>query len=273
MQKSTQIFDSSLLSKRRERVANNGTVANFLHEHAAHSIQERLKEINRSFTMPAFVGWNVTPWKNVVGSDAKIVSDADILDLEPNTYDLIINGLTLHCANDPVGQLIQMRNALKPDGLMISVLFGGQSLNELRSSLAEAEIQTKGGISPRVSPMAEVRELGGLLQRAGFALPVVDNMNLNIEYGTVIQLLHDIRAMAETNVMRQQRKSLSQTTLNKAIEIYTKNFATTKGRVTATVEMIFLTGWAPSSNQQKPLKPGSAQKRIADVLGAKEYKL
>jgi len=177
----------------------------------------------------------------------------------------------LHWTNDPVGQLVQMRHALQPDGLMIAVMFGGQTLQELRIAFAEAEARVEGGISPRIAPMGEIRDLGGLLQRAGYALPVADSITLNVEYDTPIHLMNDLRNMGETNSLYERRRVLKRETLAMAAEIYSSNYTKTSGRIGATFEFVFLTGWAPSDDQQKPLRPGSAQQSLADALGTTEY--
>jgi len=272
MQNPTQLFDTNALSLHRKRALQSDNVAWFLQEFAADCIHERLQDINRTFTKPAFVGWAPDIWQKTLGSTATNAPDAEIIDLHRANHDLIINGLTLHWANDPVGQLVQMRQALQPDGLMIAALFGGQTLHELRTAFAEAETRVEGGISPRVAPMAEIRDLGALLQRAGFALPVADSITLNVEYDTPIHLMNDLRCMGETNAVWRRRKILKRETLAMAADVYSANYTKASGRIGATFEFVFLTGWAPSADQQKPLRPGSAQQRLADALGATEYK-
>src|SRR5690606_28222718 len=170
----------------------------------------------------------------------------DPLPLGSSAFDLVVSGLELHWANDPVGLLVQMRRALRPDGLLIAALFGGQTLHELRASLAEAEVETTGGLSPRIAPMAEVRDLGALLQRAGFAMPVADTERLTVSYETPLHLMRELRAMGETNVLAARRRvALRRDTLARACEIYARNFPADGGRVAATFEIVFLTGWAP----------------------------
>jgi hypothetical protein len=164
-----------------------------------------------------------------------------------------------------------MRRALKPDGLMVAAMFGGQTLNELRTAFAEAEARIEGGISPRVAPMAEIRDLGALLQRAGFALPVADSITLTVEYDTSIHLMNDLRNRAETNALIARRRTLKRETLAMAADVYSSNYTKASGRIGATFEFVFLTGWAPSEDQQKPLRPGSAQQRLADALGVAEH--
>lgn len=274
MQTPPNLFDRSLLAKRRARAACFGTEGDFLHAEVADQVSERLKEIKKSFNNVAMIGPRAELWASYL--DLPTVApfpDQETLNLPVQTYDLVIHGLAMHWVNDPVGQLVQMRRALKPDGLMITAMFGGQTLHELRSALAEAEVEIDGGLSPRIAPMGEIRELGGLIQRAGLALPVADSIKLTVTYETPLHLMRDLRAMGETNVMAARRKMPTRReTLVRAMEIYARNFAEPDGRVFATFEIVFLTGWAPSENQQKPLRPGSATARLADALGVKEQK-
>ena len=173
--------------------------------------------------------------------------------------------------NDLPGTLIQIRRALKPDGLFLAALIGGDSLTELREAFAEAESEIEGGVSPRVAPFADVRELGALLQRAGFALPVVDSDRLTVRYQSVFALMRDLRRMGATNVLIERRRTpLRRATLQRMAEIYAQRFADPDGRVRATFEIAWLSGWVPHESQQKPLKPGSARARLADALGTKE---
>jgi hypothetical protein len=180
----------------------------------------------------------------------------------------------LHWANDPVGQLVQCRRALQPDGWFIGLLFGGQTLFELRACLAQAEAEVTGGLSPRILPMGEIRELGALLQRAGFALPVADAFTTKIRYRDAFHLMHDLRAMGEGNALMQRlRKPTRRAVLARAAELYHQGFSNDDGRIEATFEIVVLTGWAPHENQPKPLRPGSAKTRLADALAVPERKL
>ena len=166
---------------------------------------------------------------------------------------------------------MQIRRALRPDGLMIAALFGGRTLHELRSSLAEAEVHTTGGLSPRVAPMGDIRDLGALVQRAGFAMPVADSERFEVSYRSPLHLMRELRAMGETNILAQRRRvPLRRDTLARACEIYASSFPAEGGRITATFEIVFLTGWAPAEGQPKPLRPGSATARLADALGSSE---
>ena len=263
------LFNIQARARFRARAKAQG-VADFLHQHAALQLQERLEDVNKSFTTSAFVGWLPEVWQDFAPDVA--VLDDEALDLPVQEFDLLVHGLCLHAANDPVGQLVQMRRALKPDGLLLAALFGGETLHELRYALAQAEAAVEGGLSPRVAPMGDVRDLGGLLQRAGLALPVADATTLTVTYETPLHLMRDLRAMGEANVMTERRGGLRRETLAKALEIYQAEFGLPDGRIPATFEIIFLTGWAPSATQPKPLRPGSATARLADALGTKEFK-
>lgn len=262
------IVDRHALTQRRKRAR---APAMFLHEAAITEIKERLNEVNRSFTSPAVVTGFPDIWRDVVPK-AHIVTDDDLLDLQPGAYDLILHGLALHWANDPVGQLVQCRRALRPDGLFLAVLFGGQTLHELRAALAQAEAEISGGLSPRVMQMAEIRDLGGLLQRAGFAQPVADLVPQSVTYQTLPHLMSDLRAMGETNAMSARLRNPSPRKLfDAAASHYAQNFPAADDRINATFEMIFLTGWSPDASQQKPLRPGSAAARLADALDTTEF--
>ena len=268
------LTDQTALARHRARARTLAAgPALFLHDAVLDEIQERLSEVNKALISPAIVsGWPEV-WSGG-GFDATVCTDADLLALQPQAHDLVIDALTLHWANDPVGRLVQVRRALRPDGLFVAALFGGQTLHELRASLAEAEARVSGGLSPRVAPMAEIRDLGALLQRAGFALPVADSMNLTVSYESPWHLMRDLRAMGETNALANRlRRPTGRAVLNEAARIYTENFPHGDGRITATFEIILLTGWAPDESQQKPLRPGSAAQRLADALGATERPL
>lgn len=265
------LTDRTALARHRTRPI--AAPAMFLHETVADEVEDRLSVVNKSFTSPAIVTGHPGFWQDRF-PDAHVVPDDETLALTPGAHDLVIHALCLHWASDPVGQLIQMRRALAPDGLMLAGLFGGSTLQELRSALAQAEADVTGGLSPRVLPMAEIRDLGGLLQRAGFALPVADRLPLRVEYGTPLRLMHDLRAMGETNAMSARpRQMMRRAVLTRACEIYAREYATPSGRVPATFEMIFLTGWAPDASQPQPLRPGSATTRLSDALGSEEKPL
>lgn len=244
-----------------------------MHEDAATEIEERLNEVNKAFTAAAVVTGFPGPWRAILPK-ARFVSDTDTLELAPGAHDLIIHAMSLHWANDPVGQLVQCRHALKADGLFIAVLPGGQTLSELRTALAETETRLTGGLSPRVLPMAEIREIGNLLQRAGFALPVADSAKKTVIYDDAFRLLADLRAMGETNaLMARNRKIPPKSLFSDTARFYAENFSQPDGRIRTTFELLYLTGWAPDDSQQTPLRPGSATTRLADALGTSETSL
>jgi SAM-dependent methyltransferase len=203
-------------------------------------------------------------------------TDLDLIDPEhlpfaASSFDLIVSPLALHWINDLPGALIQLRLALKPDGLLLASLFGGETLSELRLTLIEAESEITGGAGPRVSPFADLQDVAGLLQRAGFALPAADRDVVTVRYGEPMRLLADLRAMGETSALRERSpRGLSRRILTRAFEIYRARYADADGRVRATFEILTATGWAPHESQQKPLKPGSASTRLADALKTKE---
>ncbi|MGB5557246.1 MAG: methyltransferase domain-containing protein [Paracoccaceae bacterium] len=268
MQTPPDLTDRDALARFRARVARMANPALFLHQEVALEIQERLNQVNRRFTASAVVTGFPQVWQGFEA--ARIVPDDDVLDLREGTHDLVIHALGLHWANDPVGQMVQARRALKPDGLFMAVLFGGRTLAELRAALAEAEVAVTGGLSPRVAPMAEIRDAGALLQRAGFALPVADSVTQVVTYASALHLMRDLRAMGEVNALAaRNRQPLRRGVLAEAMRLYEREFGE-GGRVRATFEMVFLTGWAPAADQPQPLRPGSATARLADALGTKE---
>lgn len=273
MHESSFLFDRAALLRRRQRAVRSG-VADFLHDWAAIEVNERLMAVNRALHDAAVIGPLPAVWVRALegpGRNWRLVEDADTLDLAPASLDLAVHGLALHWANDPVGQLIQCRRALRPDGLFLAALFGGETLRELRTALAEAEASETGGLSPRVAPMAEIRDLGGLMQRAGFALPVADSQRLTVSYPSALALMHDLRAMGETNVLGERlRRPTRRGVLAAAAAAYAARHGDADGRIPATFDVIFLTGWAPADSQPRPLRPGSAASRLADALGTVE---
>ena len=269
------LTDRSALHSHRLRARRlpDHAEAMFLHRIARDDVQERLSEVNRTFTSPAVVTGFPDFWADLAPS-ARLVPDDEVLNLTPGAHDLVVHAMGLHWANDPLGQLVQCRRALRPDGLFLGVFPGGRTLNELRSALAEAEAQVTGGLSPRVLPMGEIRDLGALMQRAGLALPVADSLTQTVHYRDFGRLMADLRAMGETNALAARPRSLARRdVLAAAASIYRESFATDAGLLPATVELIFLTGWSPDASQQQPLRPGSAQARLADVLGVPEKPL
>jgi SAM-dependent methyltransferase len=265
-----QLFDRPALTARRARATPD---ALFLHHAALDEAQDRIAMVNRTFTSVAVI----TPFPDIWSDafpDATVVADLDTLPLAANSYDLVIHAMCLHWANDPVGQLIQCRRALREDGLFLGVMLGGQTLHELRATLSEAESQVSGGLSPRVAPMGDIRDLGGLIQRAGLALPVADGNILTVEYRDLSHLMHDLRSMGETNVLSARlRHPTKRSVFDAASQIYRTHYSNHADRIAATFDIITLTGWAPSESQPKPLRPGSAQARLADALGTPETRL
>lgn len=273
--KMPRLTDITALSRNRARAQKAGAAANpalFLHEDMRDEVNERLTEVNRSFTNIAIVTGFPDFWRKTF-STAKVLPDTDVLDLDPGAHDLVIHALGLHWANDPVGQLIQCKRALKPDGLFLGALFGGQTLHELRACLAEAEAAQTGGLSPRVLPMGEIRDLGGLLQRAGFALPVADSFTRTVHYRDILHLMQDLRAMGEANALEARKRTPTRRAVfTDAAARYQTGFPA-GDRIKASFEMVFLTGWCPHDSQQKPLRPGSAVQRLADALNSPEITL
>ncbi|WOI55972.1 methyltransferase domain-containing protein [Palleronia sp. LCG004] len=260
-----RLTDRAQLARNRSRFRPG---AAFLHEIAADELKERLEEVNRQFTEIAVVTGQPEFWAAQFPG-ARIVPDEDRIDLEPESYDLVIHAMSLHWADDPVGQIVQSRRALRPDGLFLCVTLGGQTLSELRIALAEAETALRGGISPRVAPMGEIRDLGGLIQRGGLAQPVADTDTYVVSYRDARHLMRELREMGEGNALAaRDRRTLGRGILERAGAIYADRFAATDApdRIRATFELIFLSGWAPHESQQKPLRPGSAQARLADIL-------
>ena len=249
-----RIFDSKAIALHRARAARIQGDAFLAHE-AAEGVAARLATVTRAFPRRMEL---------VLGDGERLAA--------PEPLDLLTSVLMLHAVNDLPGVLVQARRALKPDGLFLAALFGGETLTELRQSLSAAEIETSGGVSPRVAPFADVRDLGGLLQRAGFALPVADVERTVVRYGDVFALVRDLRALGETNALiERSRKPMRRDMLAAALAHYAANFADPDGKLRATFDIVYLTGWAPHESQQQPLRPGSATTRLAAALGTTEH--
>ncbi|SIS58985.1 methyltransferase domain-containing protein [Phaeovulum vinaykumarii] len=260
MTKPPVLTDRAALLRARSRAKAKG-LADFLHDSAAVEIKERLNEVNRTFTDMAVVSGFPEFW-GARFPQARQLADDPVLDLAPASLDLIVHALALHWADDPVGQVVQCARALRPDGLFIAVVPGGQTLAELRSCLAAAESRLTGGLSPRVVPMGEIRDLGGVLPRAGLALPVADVVNLTASYRDAWHLMRDLRAMGETNALAARRRTIPPRALfDEASRLYSLSFGDDDGRVRASFDLVFLTGWAPHESQQKPLPPGGGRWR------------
>ncbi|AKO98670.1 Methyltransferase domain protein [Marinovum algicola DG 898] len=265
-----RLTDTAALARNRQRARQE---ALFLFQTARDDLQDRLTLVNRTFTAPAIVTGHPQIWRGTLPG-ARLVADSDTLALDQQAHDLILHSHALHWAEDPVGQLIQCRRALRPDGFFLASLFGGRTLQELRACLATAEAEVTGGLSPRIAPMAEIRDMGGLLQRAGFALPVADAFALTVTYASALHLMRDLRAMGEANALDARlRHPTRRAVLLRAAEIYAEAHADAGGRIPATFEIIVLTGWAPDESQPQPLRPGSAKARLADALATRETKL
>ena len=283
-----RIFDKVLLDRRRRRALRAATPgAGFLLEAVAADLAERLAAVQRRFALAVEVG-SILP---VTGErllatgrierlvrvqrfsegGADVVADEELFPFAAESLDLVVSALALQFTNDMPGTLAQIRRALKRDGLFLAALAGGDTLIELRESLAAAEAELSGGASPRVAPFAEVRAVGNLLHRAGFALPVTDQDRFTIRYADAFALMRDLRAMGATNMLvERSRRPLGRAVLFRAAAIYGERFADSDGRIRATFDVISLSGWAPHVSQQKPLRPGSARVRLADALGTVE---
>lgn len=255
------IFDRKLLKLRRTRAKKTFKEYSFLHDFAAEQIQDRLQDITRTFEHHRAL--------RAEDFDAEY----EALGLASASCDLITNVLDLHTTNDLPGVLAQIKRALKPDGLFLAAMLGGETLHELRESLVKAEMEIKGGVSPRVFPFADKQQAGALLQRAGFALPVVDSEFVRVSYDNAFKLMHDLRGIGQSNVIAERNKTNPGKALfMRAAEYYQEHFTEDDGRITATFEVIFMIGWAPHESQQKPLRPGSAENRLADALKTDEIK-
>lgn len=263
------LTDRAALDRNRTRAEALGLV-DFLHRITADEIQDRLSEVNRRFTAPAVVTGHADFWRAVL-PEARIVADTPVLDLAPGAHDLVIHAMALHWAEDPVGQIAQSARALRPDGLFVAACPGGRSLHELRDALTRAEAEVAGGLSPRVLPMAEIRDLGGLLSRAGLALPVADQITQTVSYRNLFHLARDLRAMGEGNALAGRlRCPTRRDVLLRAAQIYAETHPDPQDatRIRATFDLVFLTGWAPDASQQQPLRPGSAKVPLAEALAS-----
>ena len=285
------LFDESLIAARRDRAERLGFEggADFLHREVARLVRARLDEVTRPFRDAVVIGSGGGVYGAALAgrvgeilalerssvraarAGATSLRPLDPLPLAAGSVDLCLSMLEMHALNDPVGHLIQMRRALRPDGLMLAALFGGATLSELRGVLAEAEAEVTGGLSPRIAPMAEIRDLGGLLQRAGFAMPVADAERIEVSYADAWALMRELRAMGETNVLAARRRvAMRRAVAERTTALYAQRFPVGRGRIRATFEIVFLTGWAPAPGQPRPRRPGSAAQRLADALGVEE---
>jgi SAM-dependent methyltransferase len=268
-----RLFDRTFLRARQDRAARLGP-ATFLLDRIADDMRERQGAVLRDFADGVDIG---TPGDQVraalaarvrrLRAVALPVSDAEALGVEPASVDLAVSALALHFVNDLPGTLAQIRRALKPDGLFLAAVIGGDTLTELRQSFAAAEAEVEGGLSPRVAPFADLRDLGALLQRAGFALPVTDVDRIVVRYDDAFALMHDLRRMGATNILNERRHTPSRrATLLRMAQVYAERFADADGRVRATFDVVWLSGWAPHDSQQKPLRPGSARMSLEEAV-------
>jgi len=286
------VFDRARLRQRRGRAARGWGEQSFLKREIAERLVERLDDIKRVFPLTLDLGCHGDEVgtalagrpsvQQLIRSDLSfgfarhaagpaLVADEEALPFAPGCFDLVLSAMDLHWVNDLPGTLIQIGRILKPDGLFLGAMLGGGTLWQLRQALAAAESEIEGGLSARVSPFADLRDAAGLLQRAGFAMPVADGETIDVEYENALALMRDLRAMGESNAIAERRRTLTRrTTLLRAAEIYGQRFAQPSGRVTASFEVLFLHGWAADAGQPKALKPGAAKNRLADALGGVE---
>ena len=287
-----KVFDRGAVRAHRERAAAGFAGHDFLVAEVAERLADRLADITRSFPLALNLGCHTGQLsaalksrggiESLVQADLseamvrraagpRLVCDEERLPFAASSFDLVMSVLTLHWVNDLPGTLVQIRQVLKPDGLLLAAMLGGETLGELRQALVVAEIEEEGGASPRVSPFADLRDAGQLLQRAGLALPVVDSDTITVTYRDAFALMRELRGMGETNAVGGRRRSSSRRgTLTRAAAAYQEVFGDAQGRVPATYQVLYLTGWAPHESQQKPLRPGSARARLAEALGTEE---
>lgn len=286
---SMNVFDPVALAQRRQRALALGPET-FLLDRVAEDLLDRLGAVKRRFGNVADLGTPTRALRDALAAsgmvetyrafgpveraDVDVITDPEILPFAPASLDLVVSALALQSVNDLPGVLAQIRRALKPDGLLLAGFLGGGTLNELREAFTIAESDTLGGISPRVAPFVDLRDLGGLLQRAGLALPVTDVDRVVVRYGDPLALLHDLRRMGAANPLVDRRRApLLKKTLVRLFEVYAERFADPDGRLRATFEIVWISGWAPHESQQKPLRPGSAKTRLADALKVPEGRL
>lgn len=291
-----QVFDRMTVRRRRDRAAATAEDYDFLFSAGAAFLADRLRDIKRDFPtvlelgcrtgttarairglngIETIIGTDLSPAMaqraDGNGPDCVVAADEELLPFAPSSFDMVISNLSMHWINDLPGAMIQAQQALKPDGVFLSAFLGGETLHELRRCMMDAEIGITGGVSPRVSPMADLPDAAGLLQRAGFALPVVDSETLHVSYENVFGLMRDLRGMGESNtIINRSRIPLRRDVLMETARLYAERFSDDEGRITATFQIIFMIGWRPHESQQQPLRPGSAKNRLAEVLGTTE---
>jgi SAM-dependent methyltransferase len=268
------LFDRALLRMRQHRALRDEP-ATFLLDRVTEDMEERLHAVLRDFAEVADI-WTPgevlrAPSRDRFKSVAHIdLSDQETLPLRPESLDLVVSALAFQFVNDLPGVLAQIRRALKPDGLLLAAMVGGDTLTELRQSFAAAEAELEGGVSPRVAPSADLRDIGALLQRAGFALPVTDVDRVVVRYDSAFALMHDLRSMGSTNILVERRRMPTRrATMLRMAQVYAERFADPDGRIRATFDVIWLSGWAPHESQQQPLRPGSAKASLAEAVKGK----
>ncbi len=265
------LFDRSLLAARLKRARRDAPVT-FLLERVGEDMAERLQAVTREFVDAADIWTPGNALHDVLRARCKSVREvafeaAEVLPLQPASLDLAVSALAFQFVNDLPGVLAQVRRALKPDGLLLAAMIGGDTLTELRQSFAAAEAECEGGVSPRVAPFADLRDIGALLQRAGFALPVTDVDRIVVRYANAFALMQELRRMGATNILVERRRAPTRrATLLRLAQIYAERFADPDGRIRATFDVIWLSGWAPHESQQKPLRPGSAKASLAEAV-------
>jgi SAM-dependent methyltransferase len=267
------LFNRTLLRARQERALRGGP-ATFLLDRVAEDAAERLQAVLREFKCAADIGTPGDQLRNALAGHLGRLARIDLpeiesepLALQPETLDLAVSALAFQFVNDLPGVLAQIRRALKPDGFLLAAMIGGDTLSELRQSFAAAEAELDGGVSPRVAPFTDLRDVGALLQRAKFALPVTDVDRIVVRYASAFALMADLRRMGATNVLVERRRTPTRrATLVRMAQIYGERFADADGRIRATFDVIWLSGWAPHESQQKPLKPGSAKASLAEAV-------
>jgi SAM-dependent methyltransferase len=267
------LFDRALLRRRQARALRTGP-ATFLLDRVAEDMAERLHAVLREFKIAADVGTAGDQLRNALSTRVDRLApinlpelESEPLPLQPESLDLVVSALAFQFVNDLPGVLAQLRRALKPDGLLLAAMIGGETLTELRQSFAAAEAEREGGVSPRVAPFADLRDVGALLQRAGFALPVTDIDRVVVRYTDAFALMQDLRRMGATNILFERRRTPTRrATMLRMAQIYGERFADPDGRIRATFEVIWLSGWAPHESQQQPLRPGSAKASLAEAV-------
>jgi len=284
-----RVFDRPLLRRRRRRAEALGA-ATFLIDRTAGDLAERLSAVLRRFALAADLGSPTDAVRHALGGQVdtliavaaapaivrahggpRVVADEEALPFADASLDLVVSALALQSVNDLPGMLVQVRRALRPDGCFLAALLGGDSLTELRQSFAAAEAEVEGGVSPRVAPFADLRDVGALLQRAGLALPVTDVDRVVVRYDSAFALMADLRRMGATNILIERRRTPTRrATMLRMAQIYGERFADADGRVRATFDVIWLSGWAPHESQQKPLRPGSAKASLEAAVKGKK---